>query len=517
MILRDYQKDCVNKILSSFFMGDDNTLIHLAPGAGKTIIFCELIKRCLKISKDMRAIIVVPKNILILQTVEKLKRFVPASNIGIYCAGLNSKDLTKQFTVSSIQSLCFCEEMPLTNVLIFDECHRANMEDVGSNHAVVYDRLKSLRPQMKLLGVTATPYKKNKYIYGDDLFWSEPVFTKAIGELQGEGYLAPIVYTNSSKDAEIDYSHLKKTGGDYSIVDIETEIFKDEHKIKLQVEDALLKTKDRKKVIWLTVSIHHAGWVYTELLLRDIDAMMIHSRQKSSTREANFINFSEGNAKHLVSVLIASEGLDIPKCDCLVFMRPTRSITLYLQAAGRVMRIAPDKKSGLLLDYGNVVKNLGKVTEVDVDTTPVKMKLCPICDAYLDTSEKECHCGYKFIVLKVERTQEKRDIFKNLTSTAWNNGLYKITNIRLSEYTSRKGNKCMKVSYECFLEVIVVEYFVMWNLHTFEHIHPKHNQNEGITIKDFISRHKNNLIIPTSIRLKKNKDGYNEIIQRNYL
>ncbi|WP_350448928.1 DEAD/DEAH box helicase, partial [Streptococcus pseudopneumoniae] len=69
--------------------------------------------------------------------------------------------------------------------------------------------------------------------------------------------------------------------------------------------------------------------------------------------------FLNGEARHMVFVTALSEGWDHPPIDALCLLRPTRSPVLYVQLAGRVLRPYDGKVDSLILDYGNVVKNLG--------------------------------------------------------------------------------------------------------------------------------------------------------------
>ena len=65
----------------------------------------------------------------------------------------------------------------------------------------------------------------------------------------------------------------------------------------------------------------------------------------------------------IINCFLLSYGLDVPAVECVVLARPTRSVVLYLQMAGRGMRPAPGKAAFTLIDHGRVVENLGLPTD----------------------------------------------------------------------------------------------------------------------------------------------------------
>lgn len=156
-----------------------------------------------------------------------------------------------------------------------------------------------------------------------------------------------------------------------------------------------------------------------------------------------------------------------PPIDCIVLMRPTRSKTLYAQIAGRGLRLSEGKKDCLLLDYGQVVPNLGFPGIIDdeksysqgtTDQAQAPMKLCPKCLSYVFMALGECsECGHQFP--KVDR-----DNLKNLTTTA---GQVKpgeveflCTGIQEETFVSGNGNLCKKITYNCN-ELSFSEFFPM--------------------------------------------------------
>lgn len=191
--------------------------------------------------------------------------------------------------------------------------------------------------------------------------------------------------------------------------------------------------------------------------------------------------FENGDTRILISVLIASEGIDIPEADCLWFMRPTRSPVLYIQAVGRVLRNFTAKKKALLLDYGGIVENLGDVYQAS-ERGPIKklsaleapLKMCPFCLSFSPINAQTCiKCTETFIVICQKCLEKhnygeqclcakknKRDLLKNTTEKAYVvEPLSKVcSDMFVSLYTSKKGKQSIKIIFYAGLEQFCTHY-----------------------------------------------------------
>ena len=416
-------------------------------------LFSALLKRY-----DIKILVLVPKNILVSQTVEKID-----ANVTIYNAGLKQKDFSGDVIVGSVQSVAVAKDIPKFNLLIIDECHRANMKD--GQHAKVYEKLKKINPKLKLLGYTATPFTADGYIYGDEKFWDKPIYEIGLTKLTNLGFLVPLLYKRTKN--EIDLSQVKKTKEDYVISDLEKVILSDKGKVSKIVADMIEKSAQRKKVIILTTSIKHAELVHKLLP----GSSIIHSKRKDREEQ---LKYFKAFGKYLVSVLIASEGFDFPPADCIAMMRPTRSPVLYMQAAGRVLRTHDGKNDALFLDYGKIVENLGEIYDLNIEEKKKKndFKFCIHCDVMNKPDAKQCKsCGTVFmnqceVCLEMKPygepccVKQKRDMLKNLTEKAyekkpiWRN----ITQMTVFNYTSKAGNDCYKIDYYGGVHKVHTEY-----------------------------------------------------------
>jgi DNA repair protein RadD len=89
------------------------------------------------------------------------------------------------------------------------------------------------------------------------------------------------------------------------------------------------------------------------------------SGETSDKERARIINgFKDGSIKTVFNVGVLTTGFDHPALDCIVLLRPTRSIALYYQMLGRGVRIAPGKTVCRVIDLTSTIKNLGKIETI---------------------------------------------------------------------------------------------------------------------------------------------------------
>ena len=435
--LRPYQKQCIDNVLQALRNKEDKVYLKVATAGGKTFIAVELINELLKIKPDLKAFFIVPKNILIKQTVESFNY-----KVGIYNAGAGIKELHHPITIASVQSLANAKELPEANLIIFDECHR-----VKKSHVDLYERFKALRPQCKLIGMTATDFDMKKD------FWSRKVFDIGMRELTDQNFLAPIV-TQESK-AKVDLTGVAIQGGDYNLKQLGERFTED--KIKEQVGDLLIRSSERKHIIVMCTSIKHAEDVHAL-----IDGSFILHSTLHKDEQKSQLDMWRLFGGYLISVLIASEGFDFEPTDCLALMRPTRSPTLYQQAVGRIARLSPNKKDGLFLDYGNVIENLGFVYDIRKSNKgEIRHKVCSSCETANLPKAKVCiNCNEEFVRLCGECLEmvtyghacvakKKGDALKNTTNKAYEapNPWKVVSHINKVLHKSKKGTECLRVDY----------------------------------------------------------------------
>jgi DNA repair protein RadD len=176
-----------------------------------------------------------------------------------------------------------------------------------------------------------------------------------------------------------------------------------------------------------------------------------------------------GNAKHLVFVTIVSEGFDYPPIDTVVFMRPTRSPVLYVQTVGRGLRPSEGKENCLVLDYAEVVKNCGTISNpilTEKGSTKKNKELYDfkVCAKCFEIIQKyPCKaCGFE------PPKKESKINLKNIPDSessiiGQSKFIFEVRDVSFSRHISKNKNECLKVTYlaQNFFDGLIEEFFMM--------------------------------------------------------
>ena len=155
---RWYQSESVNATLKYYFEdnGQENALICLPTGSGKSFTLCQFTKDVLERVPRARVMVLTHVKELISQNYTSMKKFWPQSPAGIYSAGLKRRQTNMQITFAGIASVAKrAEEFGMVNLLIVDECHLISNKD-ASMYLSFINELKKANPNLKVIGLTAT-------------------------------------------------------------------------------------------------------------------------------------------------------------------------------------------------------------------------------------------------------------------------------------------------------------------------------------------------------------------------
>lgn len=465
--LRSYQQECVDTVWKKLFE-KQHILVVLSPGAGKTEIAIELCRRAIEKKSDIKILFVIDKVLLVDQTVKRFKQQIVST--GAYCASLNEYDLVNNVTVASVQSI-HKSDVGKVDFLLIDETHKLINRD-DSHYGKLLNLLKLKNEKLKVLGLTATPFRATGYIYGEGEFFSEIDYEKDFQWMIDNKYL--VAPKMKKPHHQFDTKGIKIVAGDFDSAALD-KLAEDRDKLAQQILDAMPRLEGRKKIVWMCINIEHSESVKTAI---PENAAIIHSKMTMSEREEQMRKFRGTACRHLVFVTIIAEGVDIPEIDAIVMLRPTRSPTRYVQAVGRALRLYPSKEDALILDYGRVVENCGpldnprirKKGERKADTE-ILVKTCPECLEYINLKIMVCPaCGYTF---PVNKPKPLKVVDKNLTATADGAGgllmrearLIEISDVSVGKHMSKAGNECLKITYfpKNFMLEPISEFFVVEN------------------------------------------------------
>lgn len=397
--LRDYQQKGIDDLRAAFASGHRGIVYVLPTGGGKTVVFCAISE--LAAAKGKRVAILVHRQELVDQTCKSLSEIgVPHGKI-VAGAGRKTKtlDLSEPLQVCSVQTLVRRLEWiepDHFDLLVVDEAHHA----VAGSWAKVIEYFY----EAKVLGVTATPERLDGKGLRD--FFSYMVLGPDCRTLTDLGHLCRARAFVPAE--ELDTKALRVRAGDYRIEEAE-EAMSD----RVLVGDAVAhygKHLFPGTAIAFCCTIRHAEIVRDAFLEAGYIAEVLDGKTDKDKRRGMIEALGRGEIHVLCSCMVVSEGTDIPSVGGCLLMRPTKSLSLYLQQVGRCLRPTPGKDRAVILDHAGNVREHGLPTaprQWDLEGRPARekreaketlaVKTCPSCYSAIESAYVECpECGHLF-------------------------------------------------------------------------------------------------------------------------
>ncbi len=383
--LRPYQRDCVQATLHYFRKHHTPAVLTLPTGAGKSLVIAELAR----IAKG-RVMVLTHVKELVEQNHAKYESYDLTA--GIFSAGLGRKETQEKVVFASVQSLAnaldqFTEQFSL---LVIDECHRVP-DDENSAYRRVIQHLQSINPTLRILGLTATPYRLGMgWIYQyhtrgqvkteQPRFFRDCIFELPIRYLLDEGYLTPPKWVDMAVKG-YDFSSLTLTQtGHFREQDVERILQRSQRATPMIIEQVIKASLDRKGIMIFASTVNHAQEIMSYLI--DENAALIIGDTPLIERDRIIQDFKHQKIKFLVNVSVLTTGFDAPHVDLVAILRPTESISLYQQIVGRGLRLANGKTDCLILEFAG---NCYDLYQPDIgDPKPnsdseLVMVPCPAC------------------------------------------------------------------------------------------------------------------------------------------
>ena len=331
---RQYQQDAVDSVLREW-QTRQRTLLVMPTGTGKTIVFAQIIDRCVRAGG--RVLVLAHRGELLEQASDKIAKVT-----GIGCAVEKAEDTAigawERVTVGSVQSL-----MRPTRLARFTSAHYTHVIVDEAHHALAesYQRILQHFSGAKVLGVTATPDRGDQRNLG--AYFESLAYEYTMPEAIRDGYLSRI--SAQTIPLELDLTQVRTTNGDYNVGDVGHAL---EPYLDQIAKEIATVAADRKTVVFLPL-IQTSQKMRDALLSCGISAGEVNG--ESPDRRDILTAFDRGDFQVLCNSMLLTEGWDCPSVDCIVCLRPTRIRSLYAQIIGRGTRIHPGKSNLLLLDF----------------------------------------------------------------------------------------------------------------------------------------------------------------------
>ena len=402
--LRPYQSDFTAEISAAMRHGCRRVLGTMPTGSGKGTVAAYMAASAA--AKGHRVMILAHRKELI----EDLSGRIGSHGVrhGLVAAG-RSMDLSQQVQVGSVDTVARRLHMlPSPTLIIQDEAHHL----VEGNK---WGKVIAAWPSAYLVGLTATPQR----LSGEGLgvghggYFQQLVLGPTAQWLTDNGYLARArVLSPPGVDLSRIRSFDTPTGKARA-----AEILSTGQAMGDPIGHYLREIAPIHKgtVVGFCVSVAHAGAVAEAYRRVGIPAAALDGKTDKDLRRQLLRDLGDGTLKALFSCEIISEGTDIPSVTGAQLLRPTDSLSLYLQQVGRALRPSPGKPHAVILDHVGNANRHGLPTDPREWTLEGKVgrkagepalsvKVCPKCFSCMPSAKQVCpDCGHEF-------TPERREL-----------------------------------------------------------------------------------------------------------
>ena len=371
-MLRPYQIEAIRLVRERI---NEKPVLCLPTGSGKTTVAAQIIKNAVEGGNS--CIFLVHRRELVSQAVDRLQQF--GIEAGIIAAGTSPSAAMVQ--VASIPTLVKRDHVPADLVLI-DECAHSP----SKSWREVIDRYDG----SWLLGLTATPVRLSGEPLGD-VFGCivEPV---TMEELIEQGYLIePTVWAPA-----VDLSDVPIRFSEYSLPVLVERM----DKLTGDIVEHWKKHARGLKTVAFTCNVAHSINLVSRFRDAGVRAAHLDGTTPMARRDEILTDLRNGKLDLVSSIMVLSEGFDLPELNCAIIARPTKSLALHRQMIGRIVR---PPGPAIVLDHAGNHNEHGSVTDhiewsLDGEYTREGVKSlrsCPECYRILPADATVCvECGY---------------------------------------------------------------------------------------------------------------------------
>jgi superfamily II DNA or RNA helicase len=322
MNLRPYQTEAISKIYKSFDK-HSNVMFQLPTGGGKTVVLTQIAKD--HVERGITVMVLVHRYELITQTAQKFL------SLGLHFSIIQAEHRYVhglKLYIASVQTLS--RRLGKTTLpkdvglIIVDEAHHATADS--------YNKIYEYYPNAKILGVSATPVRTDGK--GFSKLFTELVPGVTVKKLMDEGFLVkPKIF---APPKELDFKGVKVSKGDYDSTQA-LELLEQNYSYGDFIES--WKTlANGKRTVAFAINVNHSKTICEAYNNAGIKARHIDGETPPEERKTILRLFSAGQIDVLCNVGIVTEGFDLPAIECVQLIRPTKSLSLYLQMVGRGLR-----------------------------------------------------------------------------------------------------------------------------------------------------------------------------------
>ena len=393
LTLRPRQSQAVADLRQAYASGSRAPILVAPTGFGKTATAAEIVRLCISRGRSVWFL-------------AHLREILDDTSGRLIAAGIHhghiragrSADYSQLVQVVAVQTAVRRHRLPRPHLVIVDECHLAI--------AKTYRKVIAAAGHPLLLGLTGTPQRLDGR--GLREVFDLLVPTCSTAELIDEQLLAPVrVFAPPGADL----SGIGRRGGDFDQGQAGAVMSR-----PAVVGDALSHWKKLcagRRGVAFTTTVGHAEAVADQWRSAGYRAMAVHGGSDDAERREAIAGLRAGRLDLVACAQLWIAGVDVPEIDAVIWLRPTSSLTAWLQGNGRGLRTAPGKRDLLVLDHvGNAARlghpltvhewGLDGRTKRDREQAP-SVKVCPACFSALPSAAPRCpECGHAFVAERRE-------------------------------------------------------------------------------------------------------------------
>lgn len=345
----DYQEEILEKLqVERNIYHRNKNLIVAATGVGKTVVAAFDFKNFREENPNCKMLFIAHREEILDKSMQTFRYICHDMNFGELYNGKNKPNNIDNLFVSvdGANKLIDRVSPDYYDYIIVDEFHHAA--------ARTYQRILEYYEPKILLGLTATPERRD----GQDVtryFDYNIAAEMRLPEAINKQLLVPFQYYGVTDT--VDLSQVKWTSFGYDDSELEHIFVDNEFEAKKRsnlIIKNLLEHVDNVediKGLGFCVSIKHAEFMANEFNQAGINSIALSGKSNDETRYNAIKNLESGKIKFIFTVDLYNEGIDIPCVNTELLLRPTDSLTIFLQQLGRGLRLFKNKECLTVLDF----------------------------------------------------------------------------------------------------------------------------------------------------------------------
>jgi DNA repair protein RadD len=389
-MLRPRQQKAIQDVRAAYAAGHKRVLLCAPTGMGKTHTAAEIIRSAVERGRDVWFLAHLRE---ILDDTARRLRLAGIAH-GLIMAG-HKEQPWKPVQVVSVQTAVRRQLDHKPGLIIIDECHLAVAD--------TYKQVLAAAGNPPILGLSGSPCRLDGRGLGE--MFDVLVPTCSTGDLIAEGLLAPIRYYAPTTP---DLSGVHTRAGDYAQDELAAAV--DRPSIIGDAVAHYRKYAHGRPAVAFCVNVAHADHTAEAFRRAGYRAVSISGSSTREHRDEALNGLRSGAIDVVCNAQLWVAGVDCPNIGCIILLRPTKSLTYYLQAVGRGLRICDDWPDLVVLDHAGCVFTHGmpqEPREWTLDPKPKRKKdgesapsvrQCPVCFAAHEPAPECPCCGHVYVV-----------------------------------------------------------------------------------------------------------------------